>query len=258
MTGTNGLARAMIWLVSQVASPLAKPSSAAGVLPGHAQHPQVVRPPGQVTLRTDAEMLELAAALKREKPGRTAAQGGAILRAHCAAGDVRPVRGIPRTSAEMRAAARLGIKITHSTTGRPRDPGEIKRFFRAVQEQSWSRSRRHRRGHPGRPKHPVHRLDRNRLPRPVRPHDQTGRPPLRSSPPPWPAAGGILVIRAADRLGQDRHSQAVIRAGSLPPGVRPGCQPGSPRSFRRATTMMSMTATMAKKARTRRSPASRR
>lgn len=126
MTGTNGLARAMIWLVSQVASPLAKPSSAAGVLPGHAQHPQVVRPPGQVTLRTDAEMLELAAALKREKPGRTAAQGGAILRAHCAAGDVRPVRGIPRTSAEMRAAARLGIKITHSTTGRPRDPGRSK------------------------------------------------------------------------------------------------------------------------------------
>jgi site-specific recombinase XerD/transposase len=38
-------------------------------------------PPRQVTLRTPAEVLELAAALKRENPGRTAAQVARVLRA---------------------------------------------------------------------------------------------------------------------------------------------------------------------------------
>jgi putative transposase len=37
-------------------------------------------PARQVTLRTDAEILELAAGLKREKPARTAAQVARILR----------------------------------------------------------------------------------------------------------------------------------------------------------------------------------
>ena len=37
----------------------------------------------QVTPRTDAAVLELAAGLKRENPGRTAAQAGRILRASC-------------------------------------------------------------------------------------------------------------------------------------------------------------------------------
>jgi putative transposase len=40
-------------------------------------------PARQVTLRTDAQVLELAAALKRERPQRTAAQVARILRAHC-------------------------------------------------------------------------------------------------------------------------------------------------------------------------------
>ena len=40
-------------------------------------------PARQVTPRTDAKVLELAAGLKREKPGRTAAQVMRILRASC-------------------------------------------------------------------------------------------------------------------------------------------------------------------------------
>jgi putative transposase len=40
-------------------------------------------PPRQVTPRTDAQVLELAAALKRERPARTAAQITRILRAQC-------------------------------------------------------------------------------------------------------------------------------------------------------------------------------
>ena len=40
-------------------------------------------PARQVTPRTDAAVLELAAGLKREKPGRTAAQVARILRASC-------------------------------------------------------------------------------------------------------------------------------------------------------------------------------
>jgi putative transposase len=39
-------------------------------------------PPRQVTPRTPAEVLDLAAALKREQPDRTAAQVARILRAH--------------------------------------------------------------------------------------------------------------------------------------------------------------------------------
>ena len=89
-------------------------------------------PARQVTLRTDAQVLELAAGLKREKPARTAAQVARILRAtlrlvpvgaHAAAAfraagadhppgrappqAVRPVRGRPAERAvDRRRAAR--------------------------------------------------------------------------------------------------------------------------------------------------------
>jgi len=189
-------------------------------------------PARQVTLRTDAEVLEMAAGLKRESPARTAAQVRRILvkacgwspsvrtlqrhferlelrarpdglppaafgRFECAApnemwtGDalhgphvagrkaylfcflddhsravmaarwgyfedtvrlaaaLRPAlaaRGVPVRiyvdngsafvdAALKRAAARLGIKITHSAPGRPQGRGKIERFFRTVREE---------------------------------------------------------------------------------------------------------------------------
>src|SRR6266702_874747 len=192
----------------------------------------LVPPARQVMPRTDAETLELAAALKREKPGRTAAQVERVLRAHCGwspsvrtlqrhferlelmtrpggappvtfgrfeaarpnelwtgdalhgphaggrktflfaflddhsravmaarwgyfedtvrlAAALRPAlaaRGIPESiyvdngsafvdAALKRAAARLGIKITHSAPGRPQGRGKIERFFGVVREQ---------------------------------------------------------------------------------------------------------------------------
>jgi putative transposase len=192
----------------------------------------LVPPPRQVTPRTDAETLELAAALKREKTGRTAAQVERILRAHCGwspsvrtlqrhferlelatrpdgcapvtsgrfeaarpnelwcgdalhgpqvagrktflfcflddhsravmaarwgyfedtvrlAAALRPAlaaRGLPETiyidngsafadAALKRAAARPGIKITHSAPGKPQGRGKIERFFRTVREE---------------------------------------------------------------------------------------------------------------------------
>ena len=189
-------------------------------------------PARQVTLRTDAQVLELAAGLKREKPARTAAQVARILRATCSwspsartlqrhfgrlelttrpdgrppqafgrfeaarpnelwtgdalhgpqiagrkaylfcflddhsravmaarwgyfedsvrlAAALRPAlaaRGVPESvyvdngsafvdAALKRAAARLGIKITHSAPGRPQGRGKIERFFGVVREQ---------------------------------------------------------------------------------------------------------------------------
>ena len=38
-------------------------------------------------------------------------------------------------AALKRAAARLGIKITHSAPGRPQGRGKIERFFRIVREE---------------------------------------------------------------------------------------------------------------------------
>ncbi|MCQ8836554.1 DDE-type integrase/transposase/recombinase [Streptomyces malaysiensis] len=38
-------------------------------------------------------------------------------------------------SALLRACARLGIKLIHSTSGRPQGRGKIERFFRTVREQ---------------------------------------------------------------------------------------------------------------------------
>jgi putative transposase len=192
----------------------------------------LVPPARQVMLRTDAETLELAAALKREKPARTAAQVERVLRAHCGwspsvrtlqrhferlelttrpdgspppvfgrfeasrpnelwtgdalhgphvagrktflfafiddhsravmaarwgdfedtvrlAAALRPAlaaRGVPESiyvdngsafvdAALKRAAARLGIIITHSAPGRPQGRGKIEKFFRTVREQ---------------------------------------------------------------------------------------------------------------------------
>ncbi|MBV9206871.1 MAG: DDE-type integrase/transposase/recombinase [Actinobacteria bacterium] len=189
-------------------------------------------PTRQVTPRTDAAVLELAAGLKREKPARTAAQVMRILRASCgwspsvrtlqrhferlelaARPDGRPpqafgrfeasrpnelwpgdalhgphiagrkaylfaflddhsravmaarwgyfedsvrlaaalrpalaARGVPESiyvdngsafvdAALKRAAARLGIKITHSTPGRPEGRGKIERFFGIVRQE---------------------------------------------------------------------------------------------------------------------------
>ena len=189
-------------------------------------------PARQVMPRTDAQVLELAAGLKREKPARTAAQVARVLRASCGwspsartlqrrfgrlelttrpdgrppqvfgrfeagrpnelwtgdalhgpkidgrkaylfcflddhsravmaarwgyfrntvrlAAALRPAlaaRGIPESvyvdngsafvdAALKRAAARLGIKITHSAPGRPQGRGKIERFFGVVREQ---------------------------------------------------------------------------------------------------------------------------
>ena len=189
-------------------------------------------PARQVTPRTDAAVLELAAGLKRENPGRTAAQVARILRATCQwspsartlqrhferlelttrpdgrppavfgrfeasrpnelwtgdalhgpkiagrkaylfaflddhsravmaarwgyfedsvrlAAALRPAlaaRGVPGAiyvdngsafvdAALTRAAARLGIKITHSAPGRPQGRGKIERFFGVVRQE---------------------------------------------------------------------------------------------------------------------------
>ena len=189
-------------------------------------------PARQVTPRTDAAVLELAAGLKREKPARTAAQVMRILRASCGwspsvrtlqrhferlelatrpdgnppavfgrfeaarpnelwtgdalhgpriagrkaylfaflddhsravmaarwgyfedtvrlAAALRPAlaaRGVPDAiyvdngsafvdAALTRAAARLGIKITHSAPGRPQGRGKIERFFGLVRQE---------------------------------------------------------------------------------------------------------------------------
>ena len=189
-------------------------------------------PARQVTPRTDAQVLELAAGLKREKPARTAAQVMRILRASCGwspsvrtlqrhferlelhtrpggrppqafgrfeatrpnelwtgdalhgpriagrkaylfaflddhsravmaarwgyfedsvrlAAALRPAlaaRGVPDAiyvdngsafvdAALRRAAARLGVKISHSAPGRPQGRGKIERFFGVVRQE---------------------------------------------------------------------------------------------------------------------------
>ncbi|MEU1529800.1 integrase core domain-containing protein [Streptomyces fagopyri] len=38
-------------------------------------------------------------------------------------------------SALLRACARLGVKLIHSTPGRPQGRGKVERFFRTVREQ---------------------------------------------------------------------------------------------------------------------------
>src|SRR5438132_2704320 len=155
----------------------------------------LVPPARQVMPRTDAETLELAAALKRGKPGRTAAQVERVLRAHCGWSPsvrtlqrhferlelaTRPDGSAPVTFGRFEAArpnelwtgdalhgphiagrkaylfaflddhsravmaarwgyfedsVRLGIKITHSTPGRPQGRGKIERFFGVVRQE---------------------------------------------------------------------------------------------------------------------------
>ena len=271
-------------------------------------------PARQVTLRTDAEVLEMAAGLKRENPARTAAQVQRILaracgwspsvrtlqrhferlelaarpdgsppevfgRFECAApnemwtGDalhgpriggrkaylfcfiddhsravmaarwgyfedtvrlaaaLRPAlaaRGVPARiytdngsafvdAALKRAAARLGIKITHSAPGRPEGRGKIERFFRTVREEFLVEIGD---GSGVRDLAELNRLFTAWCERVyhARRHSETGQPPLerwlagRPVPGPGPraAARGVPVVRAPDRP-QGRHAQPVRR-----------------------------------------------
>ena len=271
-------------------------------------------PARQVTPRTDAAVLELAAGLKREKPARTAAQVMRILRASCGwspsvrtlqrhferlelttrpdgrppqafgrfeasrpnelwtgdalhgphiagrkaylfaflddhcravmaarwgyfedtvrlAAALRPAlaaRGVPEAiyvdngsafvdAALKRAAAKLGIKITHSTPGRPQGRGKIERFFGVVRQEflveigdgaavgtlaelntlftAWYETVYH-----------------------ARPHGETGQPPIQRwlAGAPFPAPSPEQLREAflwseLPHRGQDRHDQAVRR-----------------------------------------------
>ena len=104
----------------------------------------------------------------------------------------------------LRACAKLGIRLIHSTPGRPQGRGKIERFFRTVREQflveitgeitgpereSPGPAPGHR---PGRAEPVVHRLGRDRLspPRPLRDRgsrrSRAGTPAARSRCPPRP------------------------------------------------------------------------
>ena len=82
-------------------------------------------PARQVTLRTDAAVLELAAGLKREKPGRTAAQVMRILRTSC--GWSPSVRTLQRHFERLELATRPG--------GNP--PAVFGRFEAARPNELW-------------------------------------------------------------------------------------------------------------------------
>ena len=75
-------------------------------------------PARQVTLRTDAAVLELAAGLKREKPARTAAQVQRILRASPAAGPRRCARCSGTSSGWSSPPARTAARRRHSAGSR--------------------------------------------------------------------------------------------------------------------------------------------
>jgi putative transposase len=91
----------------------------------------------------------------------------------------------------LRACAKLGIRLIHSTPGRPQGRGKIERYFRTVREQFLVEITGDPEGDPSR--HPVADLDElNRLftawvetvyHRSV--HSETGQPPLSR----WTAAG---------------------------------------------------------------------
>ena len=149
----------------------------------------------------------------------------------------------------LRGCAVLGIKLVHSRPGKPEGRGKIERYFRTVREQflvevgdgtrvkdlaemnrlfqAWTETVYHQAIHsetgetPGRPVGEGHA-------------GRAGRPG------PGPAAGGVLVVRAAqgrqDRPGPDARQRlpgrrvagrAVRRAGLRP--VRPGPDRGPPR-----------------------------
>jgi putative transposase len=83
-------------------------------------------PPRQVTPRTDAAVLELAAGLKREKPARTAAQVMRILRASC--GWSPSVRTLQRHFERL--------ELTTRPDGRP--PATFGRFEAARPNELWT------------------------------------------------------------------------------------------------------------------------
>ncbi|MGW1163303.1 helix-turn-helix domain-containing protein [Streptomyces sp. NPDC002519] len=107
-------------------------------------------PTRQVTPRTPEEVLDLAAALKRENPSRTTAQVVRILTQHLGWGPSyrtvhrhlgrldlldRPDGQAPPVFGRFEADRRLGIKLIHSTPGRPEGRGKIERAFRTVRDQ---------------------------------------------------------------------------------------------------------------------------
>ena len=108
----------------------------------------------------------------------------------------------------LRGCAVLGIKLTHSTPGRPQGRGKIERLFLTVREQFLveitgdpGRGRaaardQHRRAEPA-----VHRLGRNRLPPPG---------PLRNRAGPAAAVGGGLGRAAPPLPGPGQLHEAFL------------------------------------------------
>jgi len=86
----------------------------------------LVPPPRRVSPRTPAEVLDLAAALKREVPERTAVQVTAILRAH--AGWAPDERTLQRHFARL--------ELTTRPTGQP--PAAFGRFEADAPNQRWT------------------------------------------------------------------------------------------------------------------------
>src|SRR6266568_3088359 len=124
----------------------------------------LVPSPRQSQPRTPPEVMELAVALKKENPARTAAQVQRILRAQGGwAPDETTIQRMFRrtgltaltpaadapafgrweasrpneiwTGDALRACAKLGIKLIHSQPRRPEGKGKIERFFRTVRDQ---------------------------------------------------------------------------------------------------------------------------
>jgi putative transposase len=83
-------------------------------------------PARQVTPRTDAAVLELAAALKRERPGRTAAQIARILRAQCG------------WSPSARTLQRHFERLELNTRPDGRPPQVFGRFEAAAPNERWT------------------------------------------------------------------------------------------------------------------------
>ena len=139
----------------------------------------------------------------------------------------------------LRACAKLGIRLIHSTPGRPQGRGKIERYFRTVREQFLVEITGEPRGRPepapgrrpGRAQRAVHRLGRDRLPPPDPLRDRPGpaRPLERRRPVPDPehrrAGRGLPLGRTAHRH-QDR---AGVAAGQHLPG-----RPAAGRAPRRA------------------------
>ena len=107
-------------------------------------------------------------------------------------------------AALKRAAARLGIKITHSAPGPAPGQGKNRTFFRGRAAGVPGRDRRRLRHHgPGAAEQAVHRLVRDGLPCPAARGDRAAadRAVAGRRPVPHPVAGaaarGVLVVRAA-------------------------------------------------------------